>query len=282
MFVVGINAMEPVRLVISDKSRLFREALKCALSNPAGMNVTIAASLEEAVATSGSFDVILAGVNAPGDVETLLDDRAGQKLESTNTRLVVLCESTQVIDMLPAVADRIDAILSRDITIEMLKQSLNLVLLGQEIFPRWLPSSKSNGVKRPALVSSRPAAHLVTEVIRLSPQNAPAVVETPGSTADDSASLSKREQDVLKQIVSGCSNKSIGRNLSIDEATVKAHVKRIFRKIGVENRTQAAIWAVNHNLGVEKAFYCTEEVGRLDVPPKVENRELLGMRLASG
>ena len=142
--------MGPIRLVISDKSRLFREALKCALSNLAGMNVTIAASLEEAVATSGSFDVILAGVNAPGDVETLLDDRAGQKLESTNTRLVVLRESTQVIDMLPAVADHIDAILSRDITIEMLKQSLNLVLLGQEIFPRWLPSSTSNGVKRPA------------------------------------------------------------------------------------------------------------------------------------
>ena len=55
--------------------------------------------------------------------------------------------------------------------------------------------------------------------------------------------LSDRERDILLCLVAGNSNKSIGRKLSITESTVKAHVRSILRKLGAENRTQAAIWA---------------------------------------
>jgi len=60
--------------------------------------------------------------------------------------------------------------------------------------------------------------------------------------------LSAREIAILERIVQGDSNKHVARFFKIAEPTVKAHVKAIFRKIGANNRTQAAIWAMNHRL----------------------------------
>ena len=63
--------------------------------------------------------------------------------------------------------------------------------------------------------------------------------------------LSEREEQILKALVRGYSNKMIARMHLVTEATVKAHMKAILRKIRVANRTQAAIWAVRnaHFLG---------------------------------
>jgi len=58
--------------------------------------------------------------------------------------------------------------------------------------------------------------------------------------------LSSRELAILKRIVQGESNKHIARFFNITEPTVKAHVKNILRKIRANNRTQAAIWALNY------------------------------------
>jgi two-component system nitrate/nitrite response regulator NarL len=49
---------------------------------------------------------------------------------------------------------------------------------------------------------------------------------------------------MLTHLVAGHSNKAIARRLDIAEATVKVHLKSVLRKIRVENRTQAAIWAL--------------------------------------
>jgi two-component system, NarL family, nitrate/nitrite response regulator NarL len=57
--------------------------------------------------------------------------------------------------------------------------------------------------------------------------------------------LSSREVAILERIVKGDSNKLIARHFAIAEATVKTHVKAILHKIGVANRTQAAIWSMN-------------------------------------
>jgi DNA-binding CsgD family transcriptional regulator len=58
--------------------------------------------------------------------------------------------------------------------------------------------------------------------------------------------LSAREQCILRDLIEGYSNKMIARRNDIAEATVKVHVKAILRKIRVNNRTQAAIWGMNH------------------------------------
>ncbi len=64
--------------------------------------------------------------------------------------------------------------------------------------------------------------------------------------AEKEISLSERESQILQYLVGGSSNKAIARELTISEATVKVHVKGLLRKVRVTNRTQAAIWAINH------------------------------------
>jgi DNA-binding NarL/FixJ family response regulator len=60
--------------------------------------------------------------------------------------------------------------------------------------------------------------------------------------------LTKREKDVLKEIAKGKSNKEIGTSLHITEKTVKTHVSNILSKLGVQDRTQAALYAVQHGI----------------------------------
>lgn len=63
---------------------------------------------------------------------------------------------------------------------------------------------------------------------------------------DDVPSLSPREADMVRYLVRGAPNKVIARELGISEATVKVHMKGLLRKLGVGNRTQAAIWGRAH------------------------------------
>ncbi|RFB29549.1 DNA-binding response regulator [Bacillus sp. ALD] len=60
--------------------------------------------------------------------------------------------------------------------------------------------------------------------------------------------LTKREKEVLKEIAKGKSNKEIGVALHITEKTVKTHVSNILSKLGVQDRTQAALYAVQHGI----------------------------------
>jgi DNA-binding NarL/FixJ family response regulator len=60
--------------------------------------------------------------------------------------------------------------------------------------------------------------------------------------------ITKRESEVLRQLALGLSNKEIGLALGISYETVKEHVQHILRKLGVTDRTQAAVWAVRKEL----------------------------------
>jgi DNA-binding NarL/FixJ family response regulator len=66
---------------------------------------------------------------------------------------------------------------------------------------------------------------------------------------DPLAAFSEREREVLELLVAGLPNKLIARRLEISEKTVKSHLTRIFRELGVTDRTQAALWAERHGLG---------------------------------
>jgi DNA-binding NarL/FixJ family response regulator len=63
------------------------------------------------------------------------------------------------------------------------------------------------------------------------------------------ADLSNREHEVLALVAEGLPNKRIARRLEISEKTVKAHLTSIFQRIGVTDRTQAALWAQRHGVG---------------------------------
>jgi DNA-binding NarL/FixJ family response regulator len=71
---------------------------------------------------------------------------------------------------------------------------------------------------------------------------------TPRMSADVEVPLTKRESEVLHQLAHGLTNKEIAQVLDISYETVKEHVQHILRKIGVTDRTQAAVWAVRSGL----------------------------------
>jgi DNA-binding NarL/FixJ family response regulator len=71
---------------------------------------------------------------------------------------------------------------------------------------------------------------------------------TPRMGADVEVPLTKRENEVLKQLAFGLTNKEIAQALGISYETVKEHVQHILRKIGVSDRTQAAVWAVRSGM----------------------------------
>ena len=76
----------------------------------------------------------------------------------------------------------------------------------------------------------------------LDPRVARALLPT-AQVGSPSDGLSGRELQVLELVARGLANKQIGRSLGISERTVKAHLGRVFRQIGVGDRTSAALWA---------------------------------------
>lgn len=60
--------------------------------------------------------------------------------------------------------------------------------------------------------------------------------------------LTSREKEVLRMLVAGCSNKEIAAPLGIEERTVKAHVAKLMRKVGVPNRILLSVHAISHSL----------------------------------
>ncbi len=71
---------------------------------------------------------------------------------------------------------------------------------------------------------------------------------TPRVSGDVEVPLTQRESEVLRQMAFGLTNKEIAQALGISYETVKEHVQHILRKVGVSDRTQAAVWAVRQGL----------------------------------
>ena len=110
-------------------------------------------------------------------------------------------------------------------------KSLELVMMGETIFP---PAFLASILDPDSCRAAEPTNDHAGEPILVSTDEAVAAL------------LSPREKLILQFIIEGNSNKSIARKIDIAEATVKVHVKAILRKLRVQNRTQAAIWGINH------------------------------------
>ena len=65
-------------------------------------------------------------------------------------------------------------------------------------------------------------------------------------SSSGSSGRTEREGDVLRELAQGRSNREIARALVVSEKTVKTHVSNILLKLGVQDRTQAALWAVRN------------------------------------
>lgn len=141
------------------------------------------------------------------------------------------CLSTDIVSAFRAGAD---GYLTKVAAYDTFIKALELVMLGQTVLPAETSTfiqDIRHGPKHDAV-----ADELTNDIIKVEDE------------VEDLEILSNRENCILRRLIEGESNKAIAREINIAEATVKVHVKAILRKIRVRNRTQAAVWAMNHGM----------------------------------
>jgi len=110
----------------------------------------------------------------------------------------------------------------------------------------------SRGVRGYQLETVSPAVlHTTLQLVAIGERSIPStfvasIMRTPQT--EEASSLSAKELVVVRCLAEGACNKEISRSMGITEATAKVHVKAIMRKLGLANRTQAAVWAVRNGL----------------------------------
>jgi two-component system nitrate/nitrite response regulator NarL len=167
-------------------------------------------------------------VDATGSSEQALEFVRDAKARHPAARVVAIGNQPDWQSVHAAVSAGVDSFCLATSGREVLIKSLELTMLGERILPGSLVR---------ALFDNELTQSGTAEVIPLSDHRAP----------DPKAQkLSPRETVILQSLMGGDPNKVIARKLDITEATIKVHVKAILRKIGVANRTQAAMWATGN------------------------------------
>jgi len=213
-----------IDVLISDENRLFREGLNLILASHNMAVVGNVRSLADAAALLRSADckptILLCDPSA--NIEAEFATMKEISLEFSDLKIVVISERIAAPWLEAAVGAGASGFLPKDISADALRFSLELVQLGEHIFPMFqsLLEPRRRASVSPATISAMAKARAV--------------------------SLSEKECQILSCLISGLPNKTIARNLNMAEATVKVHLKALLRKINVQNRTQAAIWGLNN------------------------------------
>ena len=218
--------MGQVDTVLVGSKTLMREGLKQLLAGSPIQVSAEAARLSDVGQTMSNghvVDLVLFDV-------TEFQDEAAQGVRDLKSRyprmkLVMLTDVLDAGQLSASLAAGVDGYLMKEISCEALLQSLQLVMLGEKVFPTNLATLLVNGTPTPP----RSGKRVLNEEVK-------------------NRGLSERELQILQCLAQGDSNKTIANRLDITEATVKVHVKSLLRKIQASNRTQAAIWAVNNGL----------------------------------
>lgn len=211
---------DKIEIIIADDHMMIREGLKQLLELDGTMKVIAEENDgEECLNLLNKRihpDILLLDINMPkkNGIEVL----EYIKQNKIPVKVLILTVHNEVEYLLKAVDIGIDGYLLKDSSYDELKEAIDVVISGNTyIQPSLLP----------ALNESMEDYALDKEKIEC---------------------LTKRELDVLRLISEGCSNKKISDGLSISERTVKNHISHIFRKIGVEDRTQAAVFAIRNKI----------------------------------
>ena len=169
-------------------------------------------------------------------------------------KIIVLSDNTSSEDLQQLLASDVDVCIPMDASRRALINTLQLIVCeplrvlvvgGMETTPGLSKETQQNGEALAAEVASSLQAPS-----SIAMPCAVGLVAKGGVDGADSNyrryALSEREEQILKALVRGYSNKMIARIHSVTESTVKVHMKAILRKIRVSNRTQAAIWALRN------------------------------------
>lgn len=208
---------EPIRVLVVDDHPVVRQGLRAFLSTLEGMEIVgEAADGEEAVRKLRHLrpDVALLDLVMPGtDGLAVLEQVAALGLP---TRLIVLTSFSDTDLVVPAVRAGASGYLLKDAEPRALEEAIRAVHRGE-------------GLLHPGAAGA---------VMR-------AVAQPPPAPAPD---LTPREREVLALLAQGLTNRLIARDLAVAEKTVKTHVSHVLAKLGVADRTQAALYAVREGL----------------------------------
>jgi DNA-binding NarL/FixJ family response regulator len=207
-----------INLLIADDQEVVRRGLKALLADTEIKIVaevtTGRAALE--YASKHDLDVVLMDVRMPdGDGMTAL---GRIKLDKPDLPILMFSNYDNPTYIARAVALGASGYLLKDCTREKLVKAIETAAAGESVWTR-------------------------DELRRVTGSLA-----TPRLNADIEVPLTTREGEVLRQVAYGLTNKEIAQMLEISYETVKEHVQHVLRKIGVSDRTQAAVWAVRKEL----------------------------------
>jgi DNA-binding NarL/FixJ family response regulator len=195
----------PLRLVIADDHQLFRQGLKALLKQEAG--VTVVAETERA----GDLPKVLSRTACD---QLLLDLQMERNslpdIESLAKRVavVVLTASEVPADALAAIRLGARAVVFKRFAVETLMDAIRAVAKGHV----WMPATLQT--------------HVATRLQNPAPND-----------------LSRREEQVVRYVALGLRNAEVAKKLSISEQTVKTHLNVIFRKLGIRDRVELALYA---------------------------------------
>lgn len=211
---------DKIEIIIADDHMMIREGLKQLLELDGTMKVIAEANDgEECLNLLNKKihpDILLLDINMPkkNGIEVL----EYIKQNKIPVKVLILTVHNEVEYLLKAVDIGIDGYLLKDSSYDELKEAIDVVISGNTYIQSSLLPALNESMEDYALDKER--------------------IEC----------LTKRELDVLRLISEGCSNKKISDELTISERTVKNHISHIFRKIDVEDRTQAAVFAIRNKI----------------------------------
>jgi DNA-binding NarL/FixJ family response regulator len=223
---------QPFVTIVAGSSTLLREGL-CRILAAAGFRIGASVARVEGLLPNSLplHRSTLLVIDAGDDHEAAVSQIEIFKEQHPTTRIAVLVNHYDLSDMVAAYRAGANAYFVKVATCDAFIKSLELVMLGEWIFPAAVLT----------LMYDREGGSTVSSVAG----NAKALGEN-----DCNPRFSTREESILCCLIEGLSNKVIARKLAIADATVKVHVKSILRKIRAQNRTQAAIWAMNNDRSI--------------------------------
>lgn len=208
-----------ISVCVVGRRHLFRAGLSHLLDRERFQIVLHAASLGDIPDDVRGSTLFI--VDETVNVDTIGCDLVRLKTSSPDARVVVIASEFDDLHMTLCFAAGVDGYLIETIPQVALNESLGLVALGQHVFP--------------------------SDLVRVLRERELPVRETPAQSGRD-GELSQREAEIVLRLANGLPNKVIANQLTITEATVKVHLKSILKKLGVSNRTQAAVWAISNGL----------------------------------
>ena len=212
-----------LHLSILGKSEIIREGLRRILTD----QDFVVDATESSCAAFGELtcDVIIVDAHEPEEgIQSCVDLRE----RFPDCRIVLMMDQYNVEDVARAFATgAVDGYLVKAISCAPLAGALRLIAMGQKVMPSELAESLTDAIPQ-CMWNGRDSRLAALPV-------------------------SDRETEILRCLINGDPNKVISRRLGIAEATVKVHVKAILRKLRVQNRTQAAIWAANRGLSMPRS-----------------------------